>query len=271
MLSLLERNIAALENRLLLVAPQTADVPDFFNRVTTDLGEHTRLVHEMQRLRGSVYVDDGAVRPTQLSIDGLHQTPEDSRSWHLLMRNAEGRISSCAWYLEHENATHLQQLRVRTCPLGENLSQRGRFVEAIQSELAEARRERLRFAEVGGWAVSKECRCTSEGLLLALAGYSLGRAFGGVIGLTTATVRHHSSTILRRLGGSYLQARGEAISTYFDPHYDCQMELLRFDSRKPSPKYAGLIERIQGRLSNVTVVAAHAHRPVVSAELATCA
>jgi hypothetical protein len=115
----------------------------------------------------------------------------------------------------------------------------------------------MRFAEVGGWAVSKTARCTSEGLVLALATYSLGRIAGGAVGLTTATVRHASSKILRRLGGSSLEAFGSTVPSYYDARYGCEMELLRFDSRRPMARYAHLIERLKDRLADACVVAGH--------------
>jgi hypothetical protein len=264
MLSLLERNIAAIENRLVLLAPPSATLPPFFRNVTWDTTEHTSLVRAMQRLRGAVYLDDGAVAKRQLSPEGLHQTPEDQNSWHLLMRNAQGRVSSCTWYMPHANASSVRQLRVRKCPLGQDPAFRATFEDAVHAELHRARTEGLIYAEVGGWAVAKESRCTAEGLLLALAAYSLGRAFGGSLGLTTATVRHSSSTILRRLGGSSLQSGDVVIPSYFDPNYQCEMELLRFDSRNPSAKYLPLITGIQARLANVAVFA---NEPAV-AELA---
>jgi hypothetical protein len=130
-----------------------------------------------------------------------------------------------------------------------------RFMTAIESELRRARQENLKYAEVGGWAVSKDSRCTSEGLLLALAAYSLGKIAGGALGLTTATVRHASSAILRRLGGSHLEAGGNVVPPYYDPRYKCEMELLRFDSRRPDPKYAPLIDLMAARLRDVLVVA----------------
>jgi hypothetical protein len=125
----------------------------------------------------------------------------------------------------------------------------------VEAELTRAREEYLKYAEVGGWAVAKESRCTSEGLLLALAGYSLGRICGGCLGLTTATVRHCSSSILRRLGGSPLEAGGKAVPSYYDPKYDCHMEILRFDSRKPNAKYADVIELLREKMANVKVIA----------------
>jgi hypothetical protein len=125
----------------------------------------------------------------------------------------------------------------------------------VTSERDRASRQGLRYAEVGGWAVSEASRCTSEGLVIALAAYSLGRALGGALGLTTATVRHASATILKRLGGSLLEVGGAIIPPYYDPHYKCEMELLRFDSRYPGARYGGLVETLAAQLSGVPVIA----------------
>ena len=255
MLRLLERNIASIEKRLTLLAPSHALIPDGFRNVTADPARHDGLVREIQGLRGRIYLDDGAVQREQLSPEGLHQTPEDARSWHLLFMNQAGRASSCAWYLEHDDPS-IEHLRVRNCPLSRTSAWRDRLRAAVESEIGRARRSHMRYAEVGGWAVARGSRCSSEGLLLALAAYSLGRKLGGALGLTTATVRHASSTILKRLGGSHLEVEGTPIPSYFDPNYGCVMELLRFDSRRPNEKYAGLIDLLKQKLSNVPVVAA---------------
>jgi hypothetical protein len=134
--------------------------------------------------------------------------------------------------------------------------------KGVESELARARRDYLRYAEVGGWAVEKESRRTSVGPLLALAGYSLGQIGGGCLGITTATVRHCSSSILRRLGGSPLEVAGSTIPSYYDPKYRCEMEILRFDSRRPNPKHAGLIDALREKMADVRVVALSDPAPV---------
>ena len=103
--------------------------------------------------------------------------------------------------------------------------------------------------------MSKDRRCTSEGLVLALAAYGLCRMLGGAIGITTANVTHSSSSILRRLGGSHLEFDGTRMPTYFDSNYNTNIELLRFDSRRPNPKYAGLVDMLPTKLSTVSVVA----------------
>ena len=258
MLKLLERNIASVEQRLVLVAPPQASIHPSFQRVDVDPWRHARMIRQVQRLRGGIYLRDGAIERHQLSADGLHQTPEDQKSWHLLMTDRHGGITACVWYREHEHATSFEHLRVRSCPLAHQDTWRDTLRKAVDNELARARQQRLRYAEVGGWAVAERCRCKSEGLLLALAAYSLGRVTGGALGMTTATVRHSSSTILRRLGGAHLQADGVSVPPYYDPRYKCEMEILRFDSRRPSTKYAGLIELLRQNLARVLVVAASA-------------
>jgi len=261
MLRLLERSVATVEHRLILVAPPGAAVPNDFRNATSDPVLREALIRQVQRLRGGIYLEDGAIQRHQLSTDGRHHTPDDGRSWHLLFLNKANRISSCAWYLEHEEAPSFHQLRVRHCPLSTAAHWRDRVVTAVQNELTRARRLGLRYAEVGGWAVARESRCTSESLLLALGAYGLARMFGGCLGITTATIRHASSRILRRLGGAPLEAHGSVIPPYFDPAYDCTMELLRFDSRRANPKYSSLIDRLRDKLAHVPVIATELAAP----------
>ena len=254
MLNLLER-VASSDQRLVVLAPGAARVPEFFRNVPASTTFYDDLLQELQRLRGSVYLEDGAVSAHQL-VDGRHQTPEDERAWHLAILHRD-RISACVWYLEHRHPKSLEQLRVRDCPLAQ--SPAGDMMRrAIQGELGRARREQLHYAELGGWAVAPAYRHTGEGLLLALAAYSLGRAFGGALGLTTATVRHASSAILRRLGGASLEVDGRAVPAYFDRRYGCDMELLRFDSRYPNPRYGPIIDLLKDQLAAVPVIARRA-------------
>lgn len=254
MLKLLERTVASLDERLVLLAPSDS-VPAFFTNVDSDARRHRRFVREMQKLRGQIYCEDGALGREQLTRDGLHATVEDEKSWHLLTVNPRGKVTGCVWFMEHVMPIRAVDLRVRHTPLARMADWRGKLWRSVEAELARAREDRLNYAEVGGWAVSEDSRCTSEGLLLALAGYSLGRISGGCLGITTATVRHCSSSILRRLGGSPLDINGTAIPKYFDPRYQCDMEILRFDSRKPNPKYNALIEQLRYKMASVSVIA----------------
>jgi hypothetical protein len=254
MLRLLERTIDSLDRRLLLLAPSTA-IPSVLRHAVVDDRYHRDLLNQMQALRGNVYFADGAVGRAQLAADGRHETAEDEKSWHLLTLDDRMRVTGCAWYLQHEEEVRVRDLRVRHCPLAMLSTWRSRLWKSVESEITQARRECLNYAEVGGWAVSEACRRTSEGLVLALAGYSLGRICGDCLGITTATMRHCSSSILRRLGGAPLSVGGTALPSYYDPRYRCEMEILRFDSRRPSAKYTTLVDAVCERMADVLVVA----------------
>jgi len=255
MLNLLDRTIASASERILFVAPSADSVCDVFRNVEIDESRHRQLVRDVQRMRGSIYVGDGAIQPHQLTSDGRHQTPEDETSWHMVLLNKERKVTASALYLEHDNTVSFEQLRARQCPLNQDPQWRPTLVESIESELRRARRERLKFVELGGWAVSDESRGTSSALAFALAVYAFSRRAGGALGMTTATFRHCSAMILKRLGGARFEADGVTLPPYYDPRYRCMMEMLRFDSRKPNPKYVYLIDRMRDTLAGMTIIA----------------
>jgi hypothetical protein len=268
MLKMLERNIETIERRLVLVAPPQGHIPRSFRHVQAQTGEHSRFIREAQRLRGSVYLADGALQRHQLSPDGLHQTPEDECSWHLLFTNGTGNVTACIWYREHAVDASFEDLRVKNSALAHESEWRPRLWYAVEWDLARARAEDLPYGEVGGWAVSKESTCT-EGLLLALAAYGLAHTLGGAQVMTTATHRHSSAAILRRIGGSPLLAKGEEIPPYYDAKYDCNMEILRFDSRHPNARFAPLVNMLRRKLCDVPTVASVAAQPLLQPPLAT--
>jgi hypothetical protein len=119
--------------------------------------------------------------------------------------------------------------------------------------MARAQAAGLRFGELGGWAISPQRRGSPDGLMMILAAFGLARTLGGALCITTANARS-SSPILRRVGGAFLEFDSTPIPSYFDPRYNHEMDLLRFDSRSPNPKYAALVEMVSGVLSKVSVV-----------------
>jgi hypothetical protein len=128
------------------------------------------------------------------------------------------------------------------------------FRSAVESELRTARFKDLSYVEVGGWAISAHRRCTSEALRTALATYSLAQLLGGCLGITTATIRHASSSILRRIGGSSLRTEMGELPSYYDPQYGCEMEVLRFDSECPASKYVSQVDRLQTAVLSAPLV-----------------
>jgi len=218
----------------------------------------------MQRFRGRVYLADGAVEQSDL-IDGRHVVAADDHSWHFLVRDANGDISGCIRYQAHDLGSLLLRLSVFNTSLAACPEWGPTLKRAVESEMRLAKTRQLSFVEVGGWAVAEHLRGTAEPLRLGLVAYSLGRLMGGAVGLCTATRRHCSSSILRRIGGSFLEHEGTAIPTYYDPRYACEMDILRFHSWNPNPRYEQWIEEIRNSLQRLTIIRSSNRAPVSAA------
>ena len=165
----------------------------------------------MQRLRGALYLEDGAIHSEQLIPDGRHELSVDTRSWHLLTLDKDRNVSGCSRYLAHPRSSPITILKL---PIGACLQflKWGRVLEsAVEAEISFARKLGLYYAEVGGWAVSHGQRCTTEALRIALATYTLANMLGGCIGVSTATVRNCSASILKRLGGVAMSIAGQIL------------------------------------------------------------
>ena len=246
---------SASHQQLVLLAPEGSRIPAGFRNVIFDSTGHGELLADMQRLRGRIYLADGAVAFWKLEADYRHCAPADHESWHLLTLDDQGSVSGCVRYREHPNTVSFQELGLRNCALAGCRRWGNKLRVAIESDLAAARRTAISFVEVGGWALTKERRCTGEALRTALATYGLAQALGGCMGIATATMRHRSSSILRRIGGSSLEIGGEPVPAYYDPQYNCEMEIVRFSSDAPNQKYRRWIDQICTSLLDVPVLA----------------
>jgi hypothetical protein len=110
--------------------------------------------------------------------------------------------------------------------------------------------------ELGGWALDEEIRGTTEALRIALAAYALWELMGSAVCISTATHRNCSASILRRIGGRKLAHEGRELPTYFDPKYNCDMELLRFYSWSPNPRFAIWISQLKEEIRQMPIFAA---------------
>ena len=108
--------MAAVEQRLVLVAPPQATIPDLFTRVTVDSVRHGRLISEMQALRAGVF---GRRLSDARAVGGWRPAPDPRGRKELAPfdHRCKGHVSSCGWYLNHENTASVDDLRVRNCPL----------------------------------------------------------------------------------------------------------------------------------------------------------
>lgn len=242
------------QGQTVILAPSRADLPNTFTRIVRNPHRYAALLSGVQKLRGRIYLEDGAIRRSDLSADGRFIQRVDGRAWHLVRLDDTGDVCGCARYMNYSANLAFSETGVSRSPLTESQEWSESFQAAIESEIALANRLGVDYVEVGGWALTPELRCTSEALRIALGTFSMARLLGGCIGVTTATKRHCSASILRRIGGQSLAAQGVEIPHYFDPRFDCEMEILRFDSSRPNPRFERWIRELQGYLAEVPVI-----------------
>jgi hypothetical protein len=240
--------------RMLLLAPAGAIIPESLTGAEWNPQYHRTLLAELQKLRGRVYLEDGAIERSELYPDGRYVQPTDDDAWHLMTLNGRGGASGCARYMAHSGPVHFDDIGVSNSPLRRSGEWGSGFRTAVEAEIELATRLGIDYVEVGGWALTEEVRGTSAALRIALGMFSMARLLGGCIGLTTATRRHSSSSILGRIGGKSLMAESVEIPGYFDPEYQCEMDILRFDSARPNPRFERWIEELKGYLSGVPVI-----------------
>ena len=244
-----------IHTELVLLAPG-GFVPESFTRRYVDHRSHARWLSEAQRVRGRIYLADGALQPSQITADGRHVQRSDYDSWHLLAVDGNGEVQGCARYRHLTGNVGFDDLGVRESWLARCDEWGVSLKAAVESEIVRAKQRGRAFSEVGGWAIVPEKRCTAEALRIAMATYSLAQTLGGCVGITTATQRHRSSSMLRRIGGRPLEHRGTELPSYYDPQYRCQMEVLRFDSSLPDASCRRWVEQMSQGLTAVSVVVA---------------
>jgi hypothetical protein len=248
----LDRKIAGL-GRLALLAPAGSAGIWAFEDVQQSSGLYQRRLADMQRLRGTVYLEDGAIGPEHL-VEDRHVLDIDLESWHLLVLDDDDCVSGCMRYRQHHTGICFEDLGVSQSALAECGNWGRKLKGAVESEIALSRDLDFPFLEIGGWALHERARGTMEALRMALASYSLTRLLGGGVAISTATRRNGSASILRRLGGRSLQHEDEEVPAYFEPQYGCEMEVLRFYSWAPNPRYDVWIDELKKDLRSIPVL-----------------
>lgn len=242
------------KTRFAVLCPANSTAAGVFRDIESNRSQYDDLMAEMQRLRGAVYLRDGALQRSDLTADGRHLSIIDERSWHVLSLDRNNRICACLRYFDESWARGFDDLWIRHAALSRAPELGWQFRGAVENGMRSARDIGMGFGEVGGWAVAEAHRCTFEPLRIVLASYGLGRLLGGAVGLVTATFRHDSAPILRRIGLKSLVSGGKELPRYFDPAYGCDMEVLQFDSRRPAPKYEDTVTALMEILRTSLVI-----------------
>ena len=229
----------AVRSRIVFLAPLRVGLP--FKQIVVDGALHTRLLSSAQELRGRVYLRDSAIQPWELTL-GRHIQAPDEASWHVLTVNENDTVTGCLRYLQHHEGVVFSELGLSRSAVANSLHWASLVRKGVEAQISSAARRRISYVELGGWAISEERRLSSDAIRMILSVYALAELTGSALAVTTATRRHDSASILRRMGGRLLNVDGREVPPYYDPKYGCEMELLVFDSRSPRPRFQALIE-----------------------------
>lgn len=240
--------------RFQLLAPPQTSSGNAFGRSRINQQLHSHYLSAMQRLRGRVYLKDGAIRPCEMDDQGRFHMQGDEQGWHLLLVDGDRDVIGCARYLVHPNTVPFHKLRVSHSALANHDVWGAKVREAVEIDLALAREKGFAYVEIGGWALTEEWRSTRAALEILVGSYALAHLWGGCLGACTATARHGSSSMLRRIGGSPLRVGGQELPAYDDPQYGCQMELLRFDCRTPGQRFQPLISQLKAKMADTVAI-----------------
>ena len=174
--------------RLILLAPTVDQIDSRFAEGISSTDRYNDLLAELQRFRGNIYLQDGAVRASELQADGRHCVDADYSGWHVVAVDGQGEVCGCSRYRIYSPDAHFSELAVGRSALARSAMWRSALIAAIQGERDLARQKRVHFVEVGGWAISAELRRTTEALRIALATYALADYLGGCVGLHRAEI-----------------------------------------------------------------------------------
>ena len=242
-----------------LLAPSGSRLTSQFTQSHDSEQSYDQLMSSMQKLRGRVYLKDGAITANDLDNEGRFYMSGDEESWHLLLVDAANEVIGCAKYLVHDSNVPYHRLKVSQTPIAHDPIWGEKVQRAVEADLRRIREEKLNYVEVGGWALAEEWRGTRAALEILVGSFALAQIWGGAMGSCTATVRHSSASMLRRIGGGSFEIAGDAIPCYEDPHYGCTMELLRFDYRTPAQRFMPLLNPLKASLKKCRVVTRHPH------------
>lgn len=240
--------------RFQLLAPAQTPGGWALSRSRTNEQLYRQYLTSMQTLRGRVYLKDGAIQPWELDEQGRFPMRGDEQNWHFLLIDDKEQTIGCARYLVHPNTVAFENLRIAHSPAVRLPHWGEKIRSAVEADLKRAQAENLSYVEVGGWALCEKWRGTRAALEILVASFALGQLWGGALGSCMATARHHSCSILRRIGGSSFSVDGQTIPPYDDPNYGCMMELLRFDSHSPAKRFASIINQLRLKVAKTSVI-----------------
>jgi hypothetical protein len=236
--------------QLRILAPSLANVPSTLTNAWVDPALHAKQICAIQGLRGTVYREYDPIA-NQLLPDGRHYLQTDLQSWHILLQDTcEQQAAGCVRYRPIQGG--YEELSVNQSALARSHRYGPLLRTAIERDIAATSNAGMHYAEVGLWALRPEARCSSAAVNLALTAFILAEHLDGGMGITTATTRHHSASILRRLGGRRLAE----LPAYYEPRYGCVIEVLSFALADLDSRFAARVNQLRTEIRDVAVICA---------------
>jgi hypothetical protein len=230
-----------------ILAPSVEPIPSSSFRTNVDPKLHSKLLFDLQLLRGNA-LREYCPFAAGLTADGRHFQSADAESWHVLLEDEDGRVRGCARYRPVNGG--FNQLGARESSLAKSHTFGSAVRRAIENHIRRARAANMQYGEAGGWVLCPEIRCSTAAINIALMTFALADRLGGGMGITTATTRHQSASILRRLGGHRLGG----LPAYYDPKYGCVLEILGFDMKSLRAQFARKLDELRGCLNGIQIV-----------------
>jgi hypothetical protein len=238
----------------IMLAPHNAVTPAHFGVPIRDPAAHSRISSEMQVVRGAVALAEGAIRPESLDVDSRYQMPGDGDSWHLVRMGDDSQIRGSARIMVHQDGVSFARLRLSKSAIARSRQWKWHVRFAVERDMALAKTQGLKLVEPGGWVLREQWRRGPDAVSIALSAFAWSQLMGGCLAYVTATVKHGSSSILKRLGATPLTFGEKQIPSYYDPEYGCEMELLKVFTDDLNPRFEPLMAPLRETLKHSPVV-----------------
>lgn len=230
-----------------VLAPSRKEIPKALTHSAVSSEDHANLMFDLQKLRGGVYREYAGIAATLLP-DGRHWHHLDAQSWHVVLQDSGGDLVGCARYRPILNG--FDQLICSKAAVALSPVTGPMFRSAFAQQVADAARRGLHYGEASAWALREGARCSTAAINIALMSFALAEWLGGGVGLTTASTRHHASSILRRIGGKPLAG----FEPYYEPMFECSIELLQFDINRLEQRYSAKLDEMRAELRRSPVL-----------------
>ncbi len=230
-----------------ILAPKLEPTQKTKLKATVDHKTHAKLLFNLQVLRGNALREYYPLAEG-LEADGRHHQASDAESWHVLLEDEGGRVRGCARYRPVNGG--FSQLGARDSALAKSMRFGSTLRRAVENHIRRAHAANMQYGEAGGWVLCPEVRCSTAAINIALMTFALAAHLGGGMGITTATTRHHSASMLRRLGGHRLAG----LPAYYDPKYGCIIEILGFDMKSLATQFMRKLEALRACLESIQVI-----------------